>query len=58
MVTSAGNSFDNQTLDPMSPSSCDYVISVSAIDPGNQFGCWVNADLQLTLRSRRGNYNN
>ena len=48
LVTSAGNSFDSN-FNPMSPSSCDYVISVSAIDPGNQFGCWANADPWVDL---------
>ena len=31
------------TLMIMSPSSCDNVISVSAIDPGDNFGCWATA---------------
>ena len=48
LVTSSGNDF-NTNFEPYSPSACDHTISVSAVDPGNQFGCWANADPWVDL---------
>ena len=45
LVTSAGNGGEdgNTNFDDMTPSSCDNVLSVSAVDQGDNFGCWATA---------------
>ena len=51
LVTSAGNGGEdgNTNFDDMSPSSCDNVLNVSAVDPGDNFSCWATAGPTVDL---------
>ncbi len=51
LVASAGNggSDGNTNFDLHSPSSCNNVISVSAIGPNDNFGCWATAGETVDL---------
>ena len=51
LVASAGNGGDdgNTNFDLHSPSCCNNVISVSAIGPGDNFGCWATAGETVDL---------
>ena len=51
LVASAGNGGDdgNTNFDMHSPSGCSNVISVSAIGPGDNFGCWATAGTTVDL---------
>ena len=52
-MTSAGNGGDdgNTNFDMHSPSACSNVISVSAIGPGDNFGCRATAGTTVGLRA-------
>ena len=51
LVGSAGNGGDdgNTNFDPHSPSGCSNVISVSAVGPNDNFGCWATAGTTVDL---------
>ena len=51
LVASSGNggSDGNTNFDLHSPSSCNNVISVSAIGPNDNFGCWATAGTTVDL---------
>lgn len=51
VVASAGNGGDdgNTNYDMHSPSGCNNVISVSAIGPNDNFGCWATAGETVDL---------
>ena len=51
LVTSAGNggSDGNTDFDLHTPSACNNVMSVSAIGPGDNFGCWATAGETVDL---------
>ena len=51
LVAGSGNGGVNghTNFDNMTPSSCENVISVSAVDPGDSFGCWATAGPTVDL---------